>query len=792
MANLLKLGISIGASLSSGFTSAITNARTSLTKMGDAAKRIGETKLVTTEFTKLSKAAGENAASFFTVGSTVRKVSGDVRSLDKDSQSLGNTFQKLKKQKADLDKEMKSNRDALKEAKGSYLGIAASMYGAWRVAKGLITSSSDVAKAQGEIGSLGISESGIQSITKVGRAFSNMWAGTGTADFVHASYAIKSGMSSLSDAAVGEYTRIAALTASATLSTTDEMTNLFSKGFGIYRNQFDKFGESVIAGWKKMSAEEQDIEFGKYFSAGISATVQAFRTKGSEMSASLSTLGKDATTAGISFAQQLAILGTLQRTMGGEQAATKFKAFLRTAGNAGQALRLDFIDHQTGMLKSIPDILDQIRRRFGGVIDEKTLQKMDKAFGDTEAAAFVKALIEDSAALRSGFADIEKSLAGGLSLVERMARAMQRGKGFELLGQQLVNMSAILGDVLSPAAMLLGGALSKIATSIQWLGERFPRLTGLCFGLAGGLIAVTLASKAAGVGMAWMRVGMDNLAKLAPGTAATIVGSYKGLGVTLSGVFSSIGASIGSLSLGAIIGFIGIGAVIVGVGIAIWKYWKQTSTFFKGFWTGLKQGLAPVADALSTAFAPLKPILGVMGDLFRSLFTQSNPGADALKHIFEVGVTWGKTFGTVLAANLATLIAFIGEIVSGLKLLFSLGVNFTAGNFKGMGQAFGDFWNESKANGSSAWAAWKTAIEANPSFFAHLPLNAFAGGVGTASIPTFQPRSSAAANMTNVNAPITINTYPGMDAQAIAVEVERKLRERESQAAARSRGAHHD
>ncbi len=64
-------------------------------------------------------------------------------------------------------------------------------------------------QAQGEIASLDISDSGIKKITKAAQAFSNQWAGTTAPDFIKASYDIKSGISSLSDAGVAEFTKLA-------------------------------------------------------------------------------------------------------------------------------------------------------------------------------------------------------------------------------------------------------------------------------------------------------------------------------------------------------------------------------------------------------------------------------------------------------------------------------------------------------------------------------------------------------------------------------------------------------
>ncbi len=51
------------------------------------------------------------------------------------------------------------------------------------------------------------------------------------------------------------------------------------------------------------------------------------------------------------------------------------------------------------------------------------------------------------------------------------------------------------------------------------------------------------------------------------------------------------------------------------------------------------------------------------------------------------------------------------------------------------------------------------------------------------------PRGGVTAT---VNAPITINTHPGMDERAVAEEVDRKLRERERESEARARGVLHD
>ncbi|MDA6077416.1 phage tail tape measure protein [Edwardsiella anguillarum] len=73
--------------------------------------------------------------------------------------------------------------------------------------------------------------------------------------------------------------------------------------------------------------------------AGQTATaVQMFKTTGDQMSAAFTSLGASATAAGVDVAEQFAVLGQLQATMGGSEAGTKYKAFLAGIGGAQKTL----------------------------------------------------------------------------------------------------------------------------------------------------------------------------------------------------------------------------------------------------------------------------------------------------------------------------------------------------------------------------------------------------------------------------------------------------------------------
>ncbi len=805
MSKSLAIGLTIGATLGSSYSAAMGGAYRSLEQISAAIDGLNGTKLEIAEFKKLSKDAQGNSARLRELAASLQRAGVDVRDLDTSSRRLNSTLLNLKKQSSVRIK-IDANRQALGEARSSLVGIAASMYSIGK----LVSARGDVLKAQGEIASLGIDDSGIDSITRVGEAFSNAWAGTSVSDFVRASYDVKSGISSLGDVAVGEFTRIAALTAAATKSTTAEMTNLFAKGYGIYRDQFNSFGEQVITGWQSLSAEERDIEFGKYFSAGISASVQAFRTDGAQMSQALSSLGATATTAGYAFSEQLAVLGELQRTMSGSEAATKFKAFLASASGAGEKLGLDFVNEQTGMLKSVPEILDQINDAYGGVMDQAAKDDLRAAFGTKEATELVDLLLAQRGALRDGAAEIEKSLTGGLEKTEEMAKRMQRGRGFELLGQQMQNLSAAVGTTLYPAAEAVAGAIGKVAVGLQWLSEKFPRTTGTTVGLVVGLIGVLAAAKALTVGVLWLKGGWLGMqaayyATLAASPKLALAMAWVGKSLHFATLKTwalaaaqkawAIGSAIVTAATTAIAtGFrvMGlavmsnpIGLAIAGIALAaglVIAYWEPIKGFFSGLWDGIKSlfkdGVGFLISIwekspLGLLFKAGEKLTGFVGGLFGGdKNKEEQPPEDEPPEKEKRGF-FGRTrktaatvaLGTTLAAPVAAMPPEIAA--EGADSRSEISETTTA---------------------PQALASVRPVVE---------PVVAAAGAPDSLSemsdiqMATPPPPREQVINH-NERYEIVINATPGMDAKEIAAEVERQLKERERSQAARQRGALYD
>ena len=451
---------------------------------------------------------------------------------------------------------------------------------------GAINAYGEIATAQGQIRSLGIDDTGIDLITKKAKEFSNTWAGTTTKDFIAASYDIKSAISTLSDGAVGEFTKLAAMTGAATKSSTGEMTSLFATGFGIHRKAFGDYANVAIAGFQKMSAEEQDIEFGKYFSAGISKAVQAFKTSGPQMAAAISALGAAATSNKVPLEEQLAILGQLQTTMSGSEAATKYKSFLGQAAGAGKKLGLSFTD-SNNKLMSTTEILKQLKTKYGDTLDAIESQKIKEAFGSDEAVAMIKLMYGEVETLEKNTKDLGVEMSKGTALTEAMARAMQMGpaESAKLLAQRQENLAAAFGKTIAPLNVFKAELVGGLAVALGGIIEDFPTASGLVgsFGY-----------------------GISEAATMAIPMISQLPFLVQGFGMLKAGVLTALPAiwSFTAALLANPITWIVVGIVALIAAIyLLYKNFDTVSAYITGFWNKWKGWISPVLMILAPFIA---------------------------------------------------------------------------------------------------------------------------------------------------------------------------------------------
>lgn len=704
------LGFVIGGTLSSSFKSAFKTSNTNITNINSNIAKLSQTRVDIKNFKALSKDSKKNKTELSSLARTLKGVGVSVTNFDRDSRSLRMTLIKLKKA-AKIDIKITDTKSKLAEQKNAILGIGAAMYGTVNVIRG----ANNVLKAQGEIRSLDISTAGIDGITKAGQRMSLQYGQITAPQFIKASYDIKSGIASLSDTGVKEFTNFASVTAVATKSSTAEMTKLYALGYGIFRKDFTS-----------------DMDFGKQFSGAIAGAVQAFRTDGSDLSQGLSNLGGTATALGISMAEQIAIIGTAKSTYStASEASTGYKAMLAGLGKAQEKMGMNFKDAQGNMLP-LADILDKLKDKYGGTgLDENV--ELQEMMGGSEATKFLQSMMNDIDGLRDSTVLMNKAMEGGLSKAEAMAKGIDSGYGFEKMGNAMSYMGFTIGKAVAPAVDMLATGLGGLAKGVAWLDEKVPFLVPVFAGLAAGVVGLVTVLKIGTLSKLAFSLATDTVKKSVLLSSASnlynsltynrisaslSLATIKTWGFNLATKAASksqrlLAASCGfaSLSLKSIGGFFGgaktaalaivpiirtltlgmlrfnlallanpiglvVGAIAIGATL-IYKYWQPITAFFKGVFSGIKTTLAPVI----TAFKPLFTLLSPLGDMFSAigdgisvcinwlseLFTPVEYAQDSLNEFTSTGEKVGEVIGTMLMGLLSPItlvsdgITWLGE-----------------------------------------------------------------------------------------------------------------------------------
>ena len=495
-------------------------------------------------------------------------------------------------------------------------GIAASGY----ALQSALMPAIEMDRVLGEVKSLGVRESALKQLTDTSYQYALKYGKSAT-EFVSSSYDIQSAIAGLNDADLSAFTMSSNVLAAATKSDAATITNYMGTMYGIFKNQAETMGKSA---WVEQIT-------------GMTAqSVQAFKTTGSEMSAAFTSLGADANSAGIAVNEQMAILGTLQATMSGSEAGTKYSAFLAGVGKAQSALGLTFTDSQGRMLPMV-NILTEIRSKYGDVIDVAEGDQLAKAFGSKNAVSTIKLLLTDI----NGLNDSINSLGqvNGMQKAEEMAMAMTDQS--ERLAQSWYVIRAAWGAAILPAFNDFVGLIADMGTNVVWFTEQFPTLTRWI-----GYAAVAVLGLVAAGGLFTVIMGASKMAMVAWGVAAM---TWTGITTALSAGLSTLRSVMFALNIVMYANPIGlivaaIAAAIVAVGALIY-YWDDLKASFADIsWINvLLTGLEYAWKAVEVLFAPLLWALEELADLAGIELDTSFEGMKKMIGVEAIAPLEGKT-----------------------------------------------------------------------------------------------------------------------------------------------------
>lgn len=322
--------------------------------------------------------------------------------------------------------------------------------------------------ALGEVESLGVAADALELLNQKSLAFSIEFGESATA-FVSSAYDIQSAIAGLTGTQLGTFTNASNVVAKATKADAATITSFFGTMYGIFQKQADAMGKDA---WVEQLG-------------GQTATaVQMFKTTGKGMSDAFSAVGASATAAGAESAEQFAILGTLQATMSGAEAGTKYKAFLAGAYGAQEKLGLSFTDSQ-GRLLPLVDILGKLNDKFGD-LDAAETDLISKAFGSKQAVALITQLLPKTGQLANSIDQLNK--VQGLEQAEKMARTI--ADPWERFEHAILAVRIAFGQKLLPTLNPIIERLVEGGSSVVRWTTLFPNLTrviGLTALAVGGL-----------------------------------------------------------------------------------------------------------------------------------------------------------------------------------------------------------------------------------------------------------------------------------------------------------------
>ncbi|GFM37729.1 phage tail tape measure protein [Desulfovibrio psychrotolerans] len=367
---------------------------------------------------------------------------------------------------------------------------AAGVAGAGMSLLNIVQPAREMNKALAEVSTLDVSDQALKLLSNEALKYSIQFGESATA-FVSSAYDIQSSIAGLDGSELAKFTRASNVLAKATKADAATMTGYMGTMYGIFKQQADVMGKA---------------EWVEQLTGQTATAVKMFSTNGREMSSAFTSLGANATAAGIQAAEQMAILGTLQASMSGSEAGTKYKAFLAGVGNAQKTLGLSFTDSQGRML-GMMDILGKLKGKFGDTLSLADAGELKKAFGSEEAVSLINMLMADTKGLGAAIDQIgningmDKASQMAGKMVDPLDRVAQGANAVRIaLGQSILKGVAPFANKLADTLGVLSKWTQMFPNITKWVGTGLVVILGLAAAL-GTLSIITGMSRVAMIGL---------------------------------------------------------------------------------------------------------------------------------------------------------------------------------------------------------------------------------------------------------------------------------------------------
>lgn len=400
------------------------------------------------------------------------------------------------------------------------------------------------------------------------------------------------------------------------------------------------WGVSAEAAGKSMATWQAAMgltsEQAKHTGDVINALSNSMNAEAGEINAIFTRLGPLMKGSGMAT-DDIAALATAFKAAGAEVevSGTAMKNFIKAmaAGSAGltdekagiyQYLKIDPDELQKQLYTDSKGAILRVLEALKNVRPEERNSISSKLFGE-ESIAAISPLIEQLGTLREAYKIANSDVAG--SVDEEYANRMKTtATAIGQMTQSVRNLGVNAGKTLLPAVSFVARGIGELASIINGLVQRFPRLSSAIMIAGAAFAALAVGTLFFGLLINTVRTGVNGIAGLFFRMAASQVAATASTGALAgaTGAFgvastaAGAGARIFAGGLRAILTATGVGAVLVALGFAVSlliDHWDEVVAAMSSAWNWVKTTwgqLGVFFTELGNNLAAIFPALGVI------------------------------------------------------------------------------------------------------------------------------------------------------------------------------------
>lgn len=442
------------------------------------------------------------------------------------------------------------------------------------------------------------------------------------------------------------------------------------------------------------------------------------------------------------------------------------------AALAGTGVKLDFTNGR-GEFGGLDKMFMQLQQ-LQGLARQKQLSVMKIVFGDD--AETLQALDIMITKGRAGYDQMNAKLAAQASLQQRVNQQLGTMKNiWEAATGSATNALVTIGESIAPELKTLAEWLGQAAVSVQNFARAHPQLINVLLKFIGifAVFMITLGSLALMVAAV---IGPFAILQLAWATSAIKGGimarTFGLIGRALTGLASTV-VRVGILMLTNPL-FLAI-ALLATAAFLIYRNWEPIKAFFINLWDGITARTAAFWQWLKDSFINAALAIAGLKDRFLAIGGQIIEGLwTGLTSRFEAIKQWFLSLGDKIPQWLRDKLG----IRSPSRIFAEIGGHSMQGLADGL-----------QGNQETPLSTLSSMSKRMTAAGAGLMMGLTGGAAAAAQGAAVKaPTPPAAGNHYEIH----IHAAPGMDAQAIALEVRRQLDARDREKAAKKRSALYD